>query len=421
LKDFDIGPAIAKGCSAVVYSAKCLAKGFELMGAQQQQQENEDHKIKHYPLAVKMMFNFHAESNAPTILKAMKKELLLAQNVQDDGASLLKKDEVEEISPHPNIVKIYTAFTDMVPSMSDSMYLYPDALPTRLNPNGYGRNMSLFLIMKRYKTNLQKYLQENQSRSWQSSLIMLTQILEGLVHLSRYKIAHRDLKTDNILVDYNETQNDRVANEVVISDFGCCWFNPQYGFRCPYLTDDVDKGGNAALMAPEVANAVPGIFSFINYEKADVWSCGAMAYEIFGFENPFYNQSMNKKGLDSRTYHSSDLPTMTSKVPPIIESLVKSMLTKNPDQRLSAEEAATICQLLLWAPRSWTIGIGSGHLPSSQDILQWLLTMTTKTLYECRFFNKLSAHVEYQLVATVLSRLTMANVKKSLNWIKNQK
>lgn len=55
-----------------------------------------------------------------------------------------------------------------------------------------------------------------------------------------------------------------------------------YFFSCPYLTDDVDKGGNAALMAPEVANAVPGIFSFINYEKADVWSCGAMAYEIFG-------------------------------------------------------------------------------------------------------------------------------------------
>ena len=85
-----------------------------------------------------------------------------------------------------------------------------------------------------------------------------------------------------------------------------------------------------------------------------------------------------------------------------------------------SKKYATICQLLLWAPRSWTIGIGSGHLPSSQDILQWLLTMTTKTLYECRFFNKLSAHVEYQLVATVLSRLTMANVKKSLNWIRNQ-
>ena len=129
---------------------------------------------------------------------------------------------------------------------------------------------------------------------------------------------------------------------------------------------------------------------------------------------------MNKKGLDSRTYHSSDLPTMTSKVPPIIESLVKSMLTKNPDQRLSAEEAATVCQLLLWAPRSWTSPGSAGHQPSSQDILQWLLTMTTKTLYECRFSNKPSAHVEYQLVATVLSRLTMANVKKSLNWIKKQ-
>ena len=144
------------------------------------------------------------------------------------------------------------------------------------------------------------------------------------------------------------------------------------------------------------------------------------SYFHIGFENPFYNQSMNKKGLDSRTYHSRDLPTMTSKVPPIIESLVKSMLMKNPDQRLSAEEAATVCQLVLWAPRSWTSPGSAGHQPSSQDILQWLLTMTTKTLYECRFSNKPSAHVEYQLVATVLSRLTMANVKKSLNWIKNQ-
>ena len=71
-----------------------------------------------------------------------------------------------------------------------------------------------------------------------------------IVHLSRYKIAHRDLKTDNILVDYTDDQKVHHAPEVVLTDFGCCWYNPQYGFRCPYLTEDVDRGGNSALMAP---------------------------------------------------------------------------------------------------------------------------------------------------------------------------
>lgn len=411
LKDFDIGPAIAKGCSAVVYSAKCLVEGFQTIG---QQHQAIDQNEQEFPLALKMMFNFHAESNAPTILKAMQKELLVAQNIQDsiEDESIIKKNETV-IGPHPNIVKVYTAFIDKVPSISDSMELYPDALPSRINPNGYGRNMSMFLVMKRYKTNLQTYLQQNEMLSWRSSLITFTQILEGLVHLSRYKIAHRDLKTDNILLEYSEDERDNPM--AVISDFGCSWYNPQYGFLCPYLTSDVDKGGNAALMAPEVANATPGIFSFINYSKADVWAAGAIAYELFGFKNPFYH-TMDRKGLDSRRYRMSDLPALTSRVPKVIDTLVKHMLIRNPAKRLSAEEAATICQLILWAPKSWTCDTYGG-VPKSQDILQWLLAMTTKTLYECRYSNKPSAHLEYQLVATFLSRSTVEIIKKSLNWI----
>ena len=194
---------------------------------------------------------------------------------------------------HPNIVEMYTTFTDYIPTLSESMDLYPHALPPRINPNGYGRNMSLFIIMKRYDSNLRNYLDQNPT-SWRSALKILTQILEGLVHLSRFQVAHRDLKTDNILV--NEE-----AEEVVLSDFGCCWSSPAYGFKCPFPTEDVDKGGNAALMAPEVANATPGLFSFIDYSKADIWSVGAIAYEIFGLENPFY-QRLDHRGLDSRTY-----------------------------------------------------------------------------------------------------------------------
>ena len=83
--------------------------------------------------------------------------------------------------------------------ITESMNLYPHALPPRINPQGYGRNMSLFLIMKKYECNLRSYLETNQT-SWRSSLMILTQVLEALTHLSRHKVAHRDLKTDNILV-----------------------------------------------------------------------------------------------------------------------------------------------------------------------------------------------------------------------------
>ena len=35
----------------------------------------------------------------------------------------------------------------------------------------------------------------------------------------------------------------------------------------PYRTFETDKGGNAALMAPEVVTAMPGTFTNINYTK----------------------------------------------------------------------------------------------------------------------------------------------------------
>ena len=81
---------------------------------------------------MKMMFNFHAESNAQAILKSMQKETIVSQNIAD----LPKSSNGIQITPHPNIVKMYTAFSDYIPSLSESMELYPHALPPRINPQG---------------------------------------------------------------------------------------------------------------------------------------------------------------------------------------------------------------------------------------------------------------------------------------------
>ena len=56
LQDFQLGQPLAQGCSAVVISARA---------------KNSEEKEETFPLAIKMMFNYHAESNALTILRAM--------------------------------------------------------------------------------------------------------------------------------------------------------------------------------------------------------------------------------------------------------------------------------------------------------------------------------------------------------------
>lgn len=58
------------------------------------------------------------------------------------------------------------------------------------------------------------------------------------------------MKSDNILLDIAEDPND--CPTLVVTDFGCCLSDNQYGLVLPYKSPEIDKGGNAALMAPEV-------------------------------------------------------------------------------------------------------------------------------------------------------------------------
>ena len=114
---------------------------------------------------------------------------------------------------------------------------------------------------------------------------------------------------------------------------------------------------------------------------------------------------------------SEELPSLSENVPIVIDKFVKFMLEKNPLNRPNADEAALICQVLLWAPKTWTSGEVT---PSSQDILQWTMTMTTKVIYECNFTNSVTARSEYQLVLTFLSRVTIDKIKDTLSWICQQ-
>ena len=225
LADFELGPAIAKGCTAVVYSARLRSK------------ENLGQAVT-FPLAIKMMFNYHAESNAFTILRAMHRETVPARSMTVPGevgdlVQMLDTDKVQ-LKAHPNIVEMVAVFADQVPDLPGAEALYPTALPSRycyqlakwpgtrqytpgtstlqvpvtstlqvsvttklysaprLHPSGLGRNMSLFLVMKSYSLSLADYLASyRESLSPRTSLVLLTQLLEGVAFLTSSGVAHR--------------------------------------------------------------------------------------------------------------------------------------------------------------------------------------------------------------------------------------
>uniref|UniRef100_A0A336K9G6 non-specific serine/threonine protein kinase n=1 Tax=Culicoides sonorensis TaxID=179676 RepID=A0A336K9G6_CULSO len=376
--------------------------------------------ILEFPLALKVMFNYDIESNAMSILKAMHKETVPTRRRNIEEASEWEKSLLREtifLPPHPNIVAIYGVFCDRIPKLKHASKLYPMALPPRLNPQGYGRNMSLFLLMKRYDLSLREFLHQL-DMNMRDRVVIFTQLLEAITHLNRHGVAHRDLKSDNILVEFNEDS----APTLVLSDFGCCIADKNHCLRIPYSSSEIDKGGNTALMAPEIISKVPGAFSILDYSKSDLWACGTIAYEIFGQQNPFYcSSNASSVALKNLNYSVEELPQMNDEVPFIVRKLIADILQPNHRKRVSTDIAANIMQLYLWAPSRW-LKVGSN--PSSNEILQWLLSLTTKTLCEGRSnietnFNKSGrrTYTEYLLISSFLSRVRLSRIRVALNWI----
>jgi len=57
--------------------------------------------------------------------------------------------------------------------------------------------MSLFCVMKKYDLSLDSYLQQYPDLTARTSLLLLTQLMEALLHLSVNNISHRYISSYN--------------------------------------------------------------------------------------------------------------------------------------------------------------------------------------------------------------------------------
>ncbi|KAJ9478244.1 Serine/threonine-protein kinase BCK1/SLK1/SSP31 [Pseudozyma hubeiensis] len=116
----------------------------------------------------------------------------------------------------------------------------------------------------------------------------LHQILEGLAYLHSQGILHRDLKADNILVDFEGICK--------ISDFGTVRRSDDiYG-----NVENMSLQGSIFWMAPEVVSLSKKGYS----AKIDIWSLGCVVLEMFAGRRPWSDdeavQAMFKIGAERK-------------------------------------------------------------------------------------------------------------------------
>eukprot|EP00930_Biecheleria_cincta_P068669 TRINITY_DN5635_c0_g2_i1.p1 TRINITY_DN5635_c0_g2~~TRINITY_DN5635_c0_g2_i1.p1 ORF type:complete len:670 (-),score=113.39 TRINITY_DN5635_c0_g2_i1:136-2145(-) len=243
---------------------------------------------------------------------------------------------------HPNILHLRESYFE--PSNSDRRKIY---LITDLCTGGD----LLFRIAYHYTT-LKSPMTEAHVA------YQLRQILSALMYCHRRGIVHRDIKPDNILyVDAT------ASSSVKLIDFGLAGFArqlrekavevslprskslgrlakllPRGGAKWLHVRKVMmQRAGTAFYMAPEMIQA-----EFYD-QKVDMFSIGAIVCEMLTGVHPFYTPAVD----DIHSVQAKIIAPKPASLPSYLFEhisgeacdLCRRMLEKNPQQRLSAEEA----------------------------------------------------------------------------------
>ena len=156
-----------------------------------------------------------------------------------------------------------------------------------------GRNVAIFrwLVIERYHGDLEKFIQNSlpgMKREMVDSKIVLMQISTGLSYLHEKGIVHRNLKSQNILLQL-------ITPNIVLfklADFG-------FGKQQRPIAPEVDK----CYTAPELLNCDENVEPTF---ESDVWALGVIFhYVLSGGQRQFED----KPSVESRDWAAADLIT----------------------------------------------------------------------------------------------------------------
>ena len=219
---------------------------------------------------------------------------------------------MKELS-HPNIIKLY----DFIPTLNHYYVIME-----------YCNGGSLSDCLKKYGNPFPvKVIQ-----------YLMRQIIEGLIHIHSKSIVHRDIKLDNILVNFNTnddlTKLNLLASEVKIIDFGLA---KKLG------PDGADTFiGTPFNMAPTILSGVKDNGEIGNVkkysEKVDIWSLGTICYQMLTGNTLF--QVTNMKELVQKVKSGQYSIPINLELSSELIYFLNSMLQQEENLRWSAKRLA---------------------------------------------------------------------------------
>ena len=217
---------------------------------------------------------------------------------------------------HPNIVKL-----ECVKTTNSNYYIVMEYI------NGGGLSDCLKKYMDRYKKAFPEEIVQ----------YIMRQIIEGINYLHSRKIIHRDLKLDNIMINFDsdiDKENlNMMKSTIKIIDFG-------FATRLTAEKNDLTYSavGSPINMDPIILakfSKRKDVNLNIGYdEKADIWSIGTVCYELLIGKSVFNAKTMNDL-VDKVEKGSYAVPKSVSKE---VVSFLNGMLQYDAKYRLNSEE-----------------------------------------------------------------------------------
>jgi len=187
---------------------------------------------------------------------------------------------------------------------------------------------------------------------------LLGAIADALAAAHAAGVVHRDLKPDNVFLVG--------AGRIKLLDFGLAKLAlPDAPIE---LTARGQALGTPAYMAPEQARGI-AIDS-----RADVYSLGALAFELFTGQPPFPGDNAVEVMLDHVTLEPPRPRSLAPALPALADTLVLAMLAKDPAQRPPlAEVRAQLARIAAAAtrPPRWWLPLGAALLVLVGAAVAW--------------------------------------------------
>jgi TolB-like protein/tetratricopeptide (TPR) repeat protein len=207
----------------------------------------------------------------------------------------LREIEVAARLNHPNIVPLYDSG-----ETSGSLYF---VMPYEEGPSLRGR------------------LARDGALPVSDALNLLRDVARALAYAHEHGVVHRDIKPDNVMF---------AGGAAVVTDFGIAKAVSAAltDVAGPTLTQSGSVIGTPAYMAPEQATGDPS-----TDHRADIYSFGCLAYELFTGNPPFHDESVHLVIAAHLATVPRVVTDLRTEVPPAVAELIARCLEKNPAAR----------------------------------------------------------------------------------------